>query len=199
MQQLPTAHLDVDLYLHVRVLISLILGLSITRLVAGLAGFVQHPKRIRVWWIHMGWVAWTLFNVITFWWWEFRLSTIPHWTFGLYFFICFYASMYFFLSALLFPDDLVGYEGYEDYFLSRRGWFFGFVAFTEALDFVDTWIKGEAHLSSLGLEYVVRTVVFIALCAVAARVRSRVFHAIFVWAALIYDAIYAIRYYSTVT
>lgn len=33
----PRAHLEVDLYLHVRVLISIILGLSVTRLLGGVA------------------------------------------------------------------------------------------------------------------------------------------------------------------
>jgi hypothetical protein len=43
------SHANADLYLHVRVLISIILGLTITRLLNGLAGFVQHPTRERVW------------------------------------------------------------------------------------------------------------------------------------------------------
>jgi hypothetical protein len=58
--------------------------------------------------------------------------------------------MYYFLSALLFPQDLDEYKGYQDYFLSRRRWFFGFAALTESLDVIDTLIKGEAHLRSLG-------------------------------------------------
>ena len=74
--------------------------------------------------------------------------------------------MYYFLSALLFPQDLEEYKGYQDYFLSRRRWFFGFAALTEALDVVDTLIKGEAHLQSLGLEYLVAAGVFILLSAV---------------------------------
>ena len=77
-----------DLYLHVRVLIAMILGLSVTRLVSGIAALVQHPGRYRIWPVHLGWVAWALVNVVTFWWWEFRLSLIPHWTYGLYFFVC---------------------------------------------------------------------------------------------------------------
>src|SRR5215469_7650943 len=101
----PTSQIDIDLYLHVRVLFGIILGLSVTRLVGGLARFVQHPTRYRVSLIHLGWVAWALMNVLTFWWWEFRLSLVT-WNFGLYFFVFFYSSMYFFLSALLFPDDL---------------------------------------------------------------------------------------------
>jgi hypothetical protein len=143
---------NADLYLHVRVLIGIILGLSVTRLVSGIAALVAHPGRYRIWPVHLGWVAWALVNVVTFWWWEFRLSLIPHWTFGLYLFVCAYASMYYFLSVLLFPQDLEEYAGYQDYFLSRRRWFFGFAALTEALDVVDSLIKGEDHLRSLGLE-----------------------------------------------
>jgi hypothetical protein len=157
---------NADLYLHVRVLIGIILGLSVTRLVSGIAAIVQHPKRYQIWPVHLGWVAWALLNVVTFWWWEFRLSHVPHWTFSLYFFVCVYASMYFFLSALLFPQDLAEYTGYQDYFLSRRRWFFGFAALTEALDVVDTWIKGDAHLQSFGPEYLASIGIFIMLCGV---------------------------------
>ena len=64
---------NLDLYLHVRVLIALILGLSVTRLVSGIAALVQHPGRYRIWPVHLCWVAWALLNVVTFWWWEFRL------------------------------------------------------------------------------------------------------------------------------
>ena len=56
-------------------------------------------------------------------------------------------------------------QGYQDYFLSRRRWFFGFAALTEALDVVDTLIKGEDHLRSLGLEYLLANGAFILVCA----------------------------------
>src|SRR5262249_33878981 len=167
MPQTPTP-VDINLFLHVRVLIGIILGLSVTRLVGGIAGFIQHPGCHRVSLIHLGWVAWALLSVITFWWWEFRLSLIPQWNFGLYFFIVIYSSMFFFLSALLFPQDLSEYHGYQDYFLSRRVWFFGFVALTLALDLVDTWIKGTEYWRTLGPEYPVRIIALLALCAIAA-------------------------------
>lgn len=92
MSQAQTIQVDVDLYLHVRVLVSMILGLSITRLVGGLASFIQHPARHRLSVLHLGWVAWTLMNVIAFWWWEFHLRLIEHWNLGLYVFVCLYAS-----------------------------------------------------------------------------------------------------------
>ena len=186
-----------DLYLHVRVLVAIILGLSVTRLVSGVAVLIQHPGRYPIWSVHLGWVAWALLNVVTFWWWEFRLSFVQHWTFPLYAFVCVYASMYYFLSALLFPQDLDEYKGYQDYFLSRRRWFFGFVALTEALDVVDTLIKGEGHLRSLGPEYLPRIGIFILLCAVAATTRNLRFHALFVFAAFAYELSFFGRYYAT--
>lgn len=197
MPQNVATHANVDLYLHVRVLIGIILGLSVTRLVGGVAGLIQHPGRHKVWTVHLGWVAWALLNVVAFWWWEFRLSRVEHWTFDLYFFICFYASMYFFLSAMLFPTDLEDYKGYEDYFLSRRAWFFGFVALTESLDVVDTWIKGDEYLKSLGPEYFLRLGGFILLCGVAAWTRNRTFHALFVFAGLLYEVSFFSRYFFT--
>jgi hypothetical protein len=195
MPQTPTTQFD--LYVHVRVLIGIILGLSVTRLVGGVAGFIQHPGRDRISLIHLGWVAWALLSVITFWWWEFRLSSIQ-WNFGVYFFVVIYSSMYFFLSVLLFPADLAEYEGYQDYFLSRRVWFFGFVALTLGLDLVDTWIKGTEYWRTLGPEDPIRIVAFLALCAIAAKTRNLAFHSIFVVIWLVYEVTFFFRQYFTV-
>lgn len=199
MPQTPTTQVDIDLYLHVRVLVSIILGLSVTRLVAGVAGLIQHPERHPVSLIHLGWVAWALLSVITFWWWEFNLSIIPRWNFGLYFFVVIYSSMYFFLSALLFPQDLREYQGYQDYFLSRRVWFFGIAALTLGLDLVDTWIKGAEYWPTLGPEDPVRIIAFLALCAIAAKTRNLTFHSIFVFGWLVYEVSFFSRHYFTLT
>jgi hypothetical protein len=43
-------------YVHVRTIISIVLGLSITRLFTGLARFVQHPNRVTVYPVHLAWV-----------------------------------------------------------------------------------------------------------------------------------------------
>lgn len=188
---------NVDLYLHVRVLVAIILGLSVTRLISGVATLIQHPGRYPIWSVHLGWVAWALLNVVTFWWWEFRLSLVQQWTFGLYVFVCVYASMYYFLSALLFPQDLDDYQGYQDYFLDRRRWFFGLIALTEALDVLDTLIKGEQHLRFLGPEYLPRIGAFVLLCVVAAITRNPRFHKLFVLAAIAYEISFFGRYYAT--
>ena len=186
-----------DLFVHVRVAIGIVLGLSITRLLAGLARMVQHPAREAVYLLHLAWVFAVLLFVIDFWWWEFALSALPRFSFELFVFVIFYASLFYFLCALLFPDDIRDYAGYQDYFMSRRRWFFGFVALTEALDVVDTFIKGDGHLQSLGPEYLPRIGIFVLLCGVAAITRNLRFHALFVFAAFVYELSFFARYYAT--
>src|ERR1700679_1102855 len=84
-----------DLSLHVRVVISIIVGLCITTLLSGFARFVQHPRRERASLLHLGWATSILLWVIHFWWWEFRLASIQRWNFETYLFIIFYATLYF--------------------------------------------------------------------------------------------------------
>jgi hypothetical protein len=156
-----------DLYLHVRVVISIIVGLCITTLLSGFARFVQHPRRERVSILHLGWAASLLLWIIHFWWWEFRLSMVQIWTFASYFFVILYAILFYFLCTLLFPSDLKDYANYEDYFISRRKWFFGFLAATLLADVIDTSLKGSSYLHSFGIEYPIRIIVNLVICVIA--------------------------------
>lgn len=162
-----------DLFLHVRVIVGVILGLSVSRLLLGLAVFVEHPGKQKISVIHLGWVAWALLSVIGYWWWEFRLNQITDWTFGRYLFIFAYASCYFLICAILFPGDLEGYDGYDEYFLSRRKWLFGLIALTFFLDIGDTLLKGLAYYEAHGLMYSTRAILSILGCALGAAVASR--------------------------
>lgn len=190
-------HANVDLYLHVRVIVSIILGLSIARLLNGVASFVQHPSRERVWWVHLAWVGWMLLSVIGFWWWEFRLAEVPRWTFETYVFVLVYASVYFLLCTLLFPTDMAEYRGFQHYFISRRGWFFGLLAASFLLDIVDTWLKGAQHLQALGIEYPIRIGGALVLCAAAICIARPSFHGALVVIALLYQMSFFARFYGT--
>jgi hypothetical protein len=191
--------MNVDLYLHVRVLISMILGLSVTRLVGGLAGFVQNPGRYRLSIIHLGWVCWTLLSTVSFWWWEFGLSKVEHWTFGLYLFVCVYASVFFFLSAVLFPGDLAETKSYEEYFLSRRAWIFGFIALIQLMDIGDTWVKGEGYFGDLGTDYPIGIAAYIVGSVIGALSKNRAVQFLLVVCALIYDVSFMARHYTHLT
>lgn len=151
---------------YVMVLASIVIGLALTHLMQGVAALVQHPGRVRVWWVHLTWVAFMLFSTVFWWWWEFRLRLIETWTFQLYAFVLCYAFLIYLICALLFPRDLEGYAGYKDYFLSRRRWIFGMLIAWLGVDLIDTLAKGAAHFASLGLEYPVAQASLAFLCGV---------------------------------
>lgn len=156
-----------ELFTHIRIVLGMVIGLGITRMLAGLAGFIQHPGRYRVSLLHMLWVGSILLELVLFWWWEFGLSRIPAWSFGVYLFLIGYAVVLYLISALLFPDNIAEYAGYEDFFIRRRRWFFGLLAVAFVLDVVDTLIKGFEHWTQLSGDYLVQVPIGLALCLVA--------------------------------
>lgn len=184
-------------FAHVRIIVGMVLSLSIARLLVGLARFIQHPGRERIFLIHLGWVAWMFLSVIYFWWWEFRFSAIGPWTFAAYAFFIGYAALFFLICALLFPDDMRDYEGFAHYFMSRRKWFFGLLALSFLVDMADTALKGAAHWAELGIEYPLRIAAYVVLCLIAMVSANRLFHAAFICAALVYQLAWILRLYPT--
>ena len=69
-----------ELFPHVRIVMGMIVGLGITRLLMTVAGLIQHPARSRISAIHLLWIASILVELVLFWWWEFALFRLEHWT-----------------------------------------------------------------------------------------------------------------------
>jgi hypothetical protein len=153
---------------YVTVLTSIIIGLALAHLLLGLANIVQHPKRKKLYWVHLAWVGFMIFSIATWWWWEFRYNDAVDWSIWLYFFILFYALLYYMICALLFPTDLHDYDGFKNYFLSRRRWIFGFMATALIVDLADTALKGADYFFALGPPYFALVGVQLALFAIAA-------------------------------
>ena len=183
---------------YVSVLTSIIVGLGIAHLLKGVASIVQHPGRNRVYWVHLLWVGFMFFQAIFFWWWEFKLESLEQWTFQVYLFLLFFAFLLYMLCALLFPQDLEDYAGYEDYFMSRRSWFLGLLVIYFLSDLWDTWLKGAEHFASLGIEYPVSQALIITCCMVGIATENRRFHAGFALIMLAYQFFWAFRYYEMI-
>jgi hypothetical protein len=81
-----------DLYQHVRVVLSILVGFSLTRLLNVAPQLAQHERK-RVYWIHLVWALFMFLYVIAFWWWEFQLTTVSRWTFPLYVFVTVYGVL----------------------------------------------------------------------------------------------------------
>jgi hypothetical protein len=188
-----------DIYLHVRVIIGIILALSISRLLTGLARFIQHPGRNLIFPVHLVWVAFTFLSVLHFWWFEFYLSAVREWTFEIYLFVIFYSSLYFLLCALLFPDDLADYAGYAEYFMSRRKWFFGLITLIFLTDIADTAIKGMDRFWSYGFTYPARNLIYAAVAIAAIFIDDKRAQLVLALLALLFQAFWILRAFSTLS
>ncbi|MDH7793383.1 hypothetical protein QBD00_004312 [Ochrobactrum sp. AN78] len=60
-----------DAYGHLRILVSLILGLSITRVLSGLSKRLQQPLKTDRMHAQIVWSIALLLRAVHFWWWEF--------------------------------------------------------------------------------------------------------------------------------
>lgn len=187
----------IKLFEHCRLIVGMVMSLAVARLLNGLARFVQHPKKMKVYGVHLAWVFTMLILLTHFWWWEFKLIDLQVWTYGAYFLIILYAIVFFILCSLLFPDSMEEYSGFEDYFMSRRRWFFGIFGLSFLIDLLDTWLKGVAHFQSLGLEYPIRNILYLVLCVVAMFVTSQRFHVALVAISLVYEVSYILRLFNT--
>jgi hypothetical protein len=187
-----------EMFNYVMVLASVIIGLGIAHLLQGVGGIVQHPRREKIYWVHLLWVAVIFLRAIFWWWFEFRLSETPEWTFTLFLFVLAYAVLIYLWCALLFPRDLAGYDGFKDYFYSRRGWFFGLLLAGQAIDVADTLLKGIGHFRSLGPSYIVGIVTLSLLMLIAMRTRNERYHAAFAILALVYLIAYPLLVFDTV-
>jgi hypothetical protein len=192
---LPANH---DVFVHIRLIIGMVISLAMARLLNGIAKFVQHPKKIQIYPVHMGWVFTLLLFLVHFWWWEFHLIDVVTWTFEGYLLIISYAISFFFLSTILFPDHMEEYAGYKEYFNSRKKWFFAILASTFIIDLLDGFIKGNAYVAALGPEMPIRNCIYFSVCLAAMFINSEKFQRAFVAIAFIYEISWIFRLYHTV-
>ena len=116
----------------------------------------------------------------------------------MYVFVVFYGSLVYLLCALLFPNDMNEYDGFREYFLSRRKWFFGTLAVMQVADFFDTAIKGPTTLKQLGIEYDVQGAVFLLLSLIAIKVKNERFLGAFAVVGALYQISFYVRFFTFV-
>jgi hypothetical protein len=183
-----------EIFEYISVLTSIIIGLGIAHLLRGIAGLVQHPGRYTIYWVHLVWVGYMFFNMAFWWWWQFNLVKLEIWYFPNYLFVLLYAVVLYLACALLFPSDMDDYSGFEDFFISRRAWFFGLLATSNVIDLYDTWMKGTEHFDNAGTAYLVLNSTNFTAAVIAAITSNRLYHAFLAIAAMAYQVQWALSF-----
>ncbi|MET3792094.1 hypothetical protein [Aquamicrobium terrae] len=180
-----------EIFVHIRIIVGMILGLSVARLVTGVTRFIQHPGKEKIYPVHLGWVVFVFLFIIHFWWFEFALSQIKAWTFSLYFLLISYSIVFVMLAAMLFPDQIGEYKGFRDYFRQRRKWFYALLLLLFLVDVVDTLTKGQSYYHHLyGWAYPVRQSLLIGGAGGALLFGSERYDAGFVVFALLFQIVW---------
>lgn len=186
-----------EIFPHMRVLLGTVIGLGMARLLVTIAGIIQHPHRAKRSALHLLWVGSMLLELLLFWWWEFALFKFSHWNFGIAVFLVAFAILLFLIAALLSPDNLSDYRGYEDFFIKRRKWFFGLFAAVAVFDVADTLLKGSEHWEQYGGLYFLQAAIGLAFCALGAFSANVRVHLGIVILHLIHQAVMAARFFYT--
>lgn len=187
-----------DIFVHVRILVGMIVGLGLTHLLRNFAELMERPGHRRVYWVHLAWAMFVFLYLLHFWWWEFRLVHVARWNFNIYVYISLYALLLYLLCAFTFSSSADQYPGYRDYYYSRRHWFFGVLALVYLVDLGDTWIKGAGYFHAFGTEYLVRNIAHVVFALVAIATRSPLYHGAFAVLALAYQVSWILRQFEFV-
>jgi hypothetical protein len=112
-------------YQHVVVVMSIVLGLSVTQLLKGAAQLYRTRNRVRTWWLHWAWT--TLFTVfsLVLWWTYWNYRSITEWDFLRFVFYLSPAVTFYFLTSIAFPDPSDGVVDLREYYFANRAGIFG--------------------------------------------------------------------------
>ena len=165
-----------DAFSYVSVLTSIVLALGIARLLVGAGKLMEIRGRLRVYWVHLMWVANVFLFLAMQWWILFRWQGWTDWNFFLYLFLIASPTVAFLLCVLLFPEPVNELTDFKQHFYSNRRAFFALAALLAPLDLIDTTLKGYDHLVAQGPIYIVTLVITSSLSLVAASTNNEKYH-----------------------
>lgn len=164
---------------YLGVLLSVIMGLGVTHILAGVSKTIHHRQTLRFFWVHTLWALNILIYIVIIWWGMFWWSGEQEWSFFQFLLLILYAIVLFLAASLLFPWDLPDDFDFEAHFFSTRPWFFAVLAFAWCVDIPETVLKSEGGLRNLPEAYLFFLSVQLTSNVVGAVSSSRTYHKCF--------------------
>ena len=167
---------------YVAVLVSIIIGLGVTRILTGLSDAIQVGNRPRAYWVHTVWMFNMLIDLMLFWWVLYRWNTVPQWTFFIFLWVNVAPILLYLSSGVLCPAELekTGSPDWRDYYYRNRRGFFFVVGTIWPLDIIDTLLKGKQHFIDQGALYLPTIILWTVGNFAAGLTKNERYHAI--WA-----------------
>lgn len=159
---------------HLAVLISIIIGLGLTHLLASVHRLAQARARVRLHWLPLMWTVLLFVSQVEWWWASFQWREEVNWNFFYFLFILISPVGLYLASAFVLPDvePEVPYYDLGEYYFDTRGWFFGVLALNPAVDATRRALQSGSPWNEDALSNAVAAVLVVSL----AFSRSVVYH-----------------------
>jgi len=128
---------------YVAVLVSIILGLGITHLLAGVARTIHRRAEAKPDALHSLWAATTFWTLVLNWWVFYQSRTFTDWSFGVFLVVIVWAVLIYLMVVVLYPPDMAEGEDYGTVFERNRGWFLGLFVASALTDIGLTALRGD--------------------------------------------------------
>ncbi|MBV9618109.1 MAG: hypothetical protein JO201_02770 [Verrucomicrobia bacterium] len=170
-----------DPFSYLSVLISIVLALGMTRVLAGVGEMLQARSRRHIYWVHAVWAVNLFIYLVIAWWIFYRWRNQPQWNFYLFVFVLIPPTILYLASLLLFPRETAADESinYKTHFYANHRAFFILMALFGPVDIVDSLLKGVGHFLELGAPYIASSTFYLIGLTIAATTRNQRFHKIY--------------------
>jgi len=166
----------------ISILMSIVIGLGVTNLLAGLGRAFYRRRETPMDEVHIVMTAGTLLLLILQWWVTFKWNTETHWSFDRYLALIIWAVSMYLLTVFLYPPDLSEAEQHQARFeRNRSGFYSSFIAMC-LLDIVQTAIHADLFHPIWYLPYASH---YTLLGAAGLCVRRRSYDRFFAWCLLV--------------
>lgn len=161
-----------DSFEYIVVFVSIILGLSVTRILSGVSEMMHSRRFGGASWVHGIWVLNIFLYNLVVWWATYRWRVVENWDFFLFVYVLATPLLLYLLSALLFPDPDEPID-ITTHFHQVRRWFFALLSVLPLLDVGDSLLKGREHFANLGPMYVIGMVALFTASLIGGTPRPR--------------------------
>jgi hypothetical protein len=129
---------------HLSVLISIILGLGITHLLANVNALAQARGRVRLHWLPVVWSVLVFVGLVQWWWGSFDMHTAGDWNFFFFLFVLLRPVVAYLSAAFVLPqvEPGVTYD-LREYYFRNRYWLFLLLAGGNVLDGLRRMMTGQ--------------------------------------------------------
>jgi hypothetical protein len=125
-----------DAFSYISIVPSIIIALSMTRVLTGVGKILERRKKVQVYWVHLLWSLNVFLFLVLNWWVLFRWEPQPTWSFPTFMFLLSTPIVSFLLTVILFLDPFEEpLMNFKQHFYEDKRWFFILAAILPPLDF----------------------------------------------------------------